>query len=69
VENAKTKLRKKNLDLIVLNEMSDQNSCFQSAKNKITVIDKFEHLTEYPMKEKSAIAKDIFDEILKRING
>src|SRR5690606_1071626 len=36
VENAKGKLRKKNLDLIVLNSLRDEGAGFQSDTNKVT---------------------------------
>ncbi|MBT5645789.1 MAG: bifunctional phosphopantothenoylcysteine decarboxylase/phosphopantothenate--cysteine ligase CoaBC, partial [Polaribacter sp.] len=39
-ENAKGKLKKKNLDLIVLNSLQDKGAGFATDTNKITIIDK-----------------------------
>ncbi|MBS22849.1 MAG: phosphopantothenoylcysteine decarboxylase, partial [Rhodobacterales bacterium] len=38
--NAKNKLEKKQLDAIILNSISDENTCFNSDKNKIHFITK-----------------------------
>ena len=40
IENAKLKIQKKNLDLIVLNSLQDEGAGFGKATNKITFIDK-----------------------------
>ena len=64
VENAKGKLRKKNLDLIVLNSLRDEGAGFQSDTNKVTLISDNKVLP-FPVKPKSEVAKDIFDFIIK----
>jgi phosphopantothenoylcysteine decarboxylase/phosphopantothenate--cysteine ligase len=66
LENAKAKLNRKNLDLIVLNSLQDKGAGFKKATNKVTIIDKLENITEYPLKPKNEVASDIFNEILKR---
>jgi len=66
MENAKAKLNRKNLDLIVLNSLQDKGAGFKKATNKVTIIDKSENITEYPLKPKNEVASDIFNEILKR---
>lgn len=68
VENAKLKLKKKNLDFIVLNSLNDKNAGFGYDTNKITIID-HNNSKEYPLKSKSEVAKDILDEIIKRLNA
>src|SRR5690606_17745039 len=40
IENARLKIRKKNLDLIVLNSLNDEGAGFGKDTNKITFIDK-----------------------------
>ena len=40
IENAITKLKKKNLDLIVLNSLQDKGAGFKKETNKVTIIDK-----------------------------
>ena len=66
--NAKTKLKKKNLDAIVLNSLVDKGAGFQHHTNKITFIPaKGKHKT-YPLKNKSEVDVDILYEIKLRIN-
>ncbi len=69
LENSKGKLKRKNLDLIVLNSLQDKGAGFKTATNKITLIDKLENISEFSLKSKTEVAKDIFNEILKQINA
>lgn len=64
-EYAKSKLKKKNLDLIVLNSLNDEGAGFGNPTNKVTFIDK--DFKSYPqeLKTKEAVAKDIIDQIVK----
>jgi len=66
LENAKTKLKKKNLDFIVLNSLQDKGAGFKKDTNKVTIIDKFENISEFSLKSKAAVAEDIFNEIFHR---
>lgn len=61
--NALHKLKSKNLDLIVLNVLSDAGAGFKHDTNKVTLIDKNEQQTEIPLKPKKAIALDISDAV------
>jgi phosphopantothenoylcysteine decarboxylase/phosphopantothenate--cysteine ligase len=65
--NAISKLKKKNLDLIVLNSLHDKGAGFKKSTNKVTIIDKFEKISEFSLKSKDEVADDILKEILKRI--
>ncbi len=67
LQNAIGKLQRKNLDLIVLNSLQDKGAGFATTTNKITIIDKQEKTTEFPLKSKTEVAKDIFVEILRRL--
>ncbi|RXP52284.1 bifunctional phosphopantothenoylcysteine decarboxylase/phosphopantothenate--cysteine ligase CoaBC [Lutibacter sp. HS1-25] len=67
IENAKAKLNKKNLDFIVLNSLQDSGAGFKGNTNKVTIIDKFENITEFSLKSKAAVAEDIFNKILQGI--
>ncbi len=69
VENAINKLRRKNLDLIVLNSLQDKGAGFKQLTNKVTIIDHVEKQTIYELKSKTDVASDIFGEILKRLNA
>ena len=69
LENAKSKLKSKNLDLIVLNSLKDKGAGFKIPTNKVTLIDKNEVITAFGVKSKSEVAQDIFNEIVKSINA
>lgn len=58
VENAKGKLHKKNLDMIVLNSLRDEGAGFQKDTNKIRLITAEEELP-FALKSKEEVAKDI----------
>lgn len=63
-KNAKSKLKRKNLDFIILNSLNDQGAGFKTDTNKITLITNSETI-RFKTKPKSEVAKDIFDHILK----
>lgn len=65
VGNALKKLRAKNLDLIVLNTLSDPGAGFKHTTNKVTIIDSKENLNEFPLKTKKEVASDISDAVEK----
>jgi len=69
LENAIGKLKKKNLDAIVLNSLNDKGAGFGKPTNKITFIDKNSGIKPFELKTKAEVAKDIFDEILKRYHA
>ena len=66
-EHAKDKLERKNFDFIVLNSLRDKGAGFGYDTNKITIIDK-EGATDYPLKSKQSVAKDIVDRLVKIIS-
>ena len=66
LENAKGKLQRKNLDMIVLNSLQDSGAGFAGNTNKITILDAANQQIDFGLKDKSAVASDIFSEILKR---
>jgi phosphopantothenoylcysteine decarboxylase/phosphopantothenate--cysteine ligase len=69
VANSIKKLKSKNLDLIVLNSLNDKGAGFGGKSNKVTLIDKNLVQTEFPLKSKADVAKDIMNELLKQINA
>lgn len=66
-ENALKKLRKKNLDAIVLNSLKDKGAGFKTKTNKITFIEKDGGIHPYDLKTKKEVASDIFDRIIAKI--
>ena len=63
--NAKEKLRRKNLDVIVLNSLANPRTCFRYDTNQVKVITASETLLETGVEDKNAIA----DQILTAINS
>lgn len=59
-ENAKGKLEKKNLDMIVLNSLRDEGAGFKNDTNKIKIFTKTEK-KEFDLKSKDDVAKDILN--------
>ncbi len=66
-ENAIKKLKLKNLDFIVLNSLNDAGAGFKTSTNKITIIDKDLVKTDFDLKTKEQVAKDICDKIASLI--
>jgi NAD(P)-dependent dehydrogenase (short-subunit alcohol dehydrogenase family) len=63
--HAQDKLRRKQLDFIVLNSLRDSGAGFRHDTNKVTIISA-SHAEEYPLKSKAEVAKDIVDELVRR---
>lgn len=61
--NAQDKMKRKKFDFIVLNSLNDKGAGFRHDTNKITIISPTEK-KEYPLKDKSACAVDIIDELI-----
>ncbi len=62
-ENAKNKLQKKNLDLIVLNSLNDKGAGFKGETNKVSLINHKLEIKTFELKSKKEVARDIFHEI------
>ncbi len=65
LENSKSKLSRKKLDMIVLNSLNNKGAGFQHNTNKITIIDKANNITDFELKDKNEVAKDIINKIIK----
>jgi phosphopantothenoylcysteine decarboxylase / phosphopantothenate---cysteine ligase len=68
VQNAHGKLMRKNLDFIVLNSLNDAGAGFRTDTNKITIIDKHTKTTNFELKSKTEVAKDIVDYMTTLMN-
>lgn len=66
-ENAKGKLERKNLDMIVLNSLRDKGAGFKADTNKIKIITKTEQ-KDFDLKSKEAVAGDIWDFVENKIS-
>lgn len=65
MENAKKKLEKKSLDLIVANDVSQSGAGFKSDTNQVTMISKDGKKEAYPMMTKEKVAENIIKNISK----
>jgi len=66
-QNAILKLKKKNLDFIVLNSLNDAGAGFKGNTNKITIIDHNLNKTTFDLKTKEEVARDICQKVAELI--
>jgi phosphopantothenoylcysteine decarboxylase/phosphopantothenate--cysteine ligase len=64
IENARTKLQKKQLDIIVANDITDADSGFGADTNKVTIIDKDGGVSDLPLMTKREVADKILDRVV-----
>ncbi|MBY0487451.1 MAG: bifunctional phosphopantothenoylcysteine decarboxylase/phosphopantothenate--cysteine ligase CoaBC [Flavobacteriaceae bacterium] len=69
IENAKLKIQKKNLDLIVLNSLQDEGAGFGKPTNKITFIDKNFNVEPMNLKSKEDVAIDILNKVINHYHA
>ena len=65
VTNAKTKVRSKNLDLIVANDVTDPDSGFGVDTNRVTLIDRGLQVEELPVMTKYEVGHRILDRVAR----
>lgn len=68
IANAKGKLQKKNLDMIVLNSLQDKGAGFMTDTNKVTIINRQGEIKEFSLKDKRGVASDIADMVESALN-
>jgi len=68
IDNAITKLKDKNLDLIIMNSLNNKGAGFEHDTNKITIIDKDYNQLDFELKSKKEVANDIINFIISK-NG
>ena len=64
-ENAAAKVRRKDLDLIVANDITDAASGFGSDTNRVTLIDRAFQVTELPLLTKGEVSHRILDRVVE----
>jgi phosphopantothenoylcysteine decarboxylase/phosphopantothenate--cysteine ligase len=62
-KHAMDKLKRKNLDFIVLNSLNDVGAGFGTDTNKITIIDKNNIIDKFELKSKQDVAIDIVEKL------
>ena len=65
VEHARSKLQKKNMDLMVLNSLREEGVGFGTDTNRVTMIDRFGNTDEFELKLKHQVAADLVDRVVK----
>ncbi len=65
VANARQKLEKKHLDLIVANDITDPSSGFGADTNKVTLIDRDGKIDSLPLLSKREVADKILDKVVE----
>ncbi|RDY24884.1 bifunctional phosphopantothenoylcysteine decarboxylase/phosphopantothenate--cysteine ligase CoaBC [Romboutsia maritimum] len=63
IENAKGKVKKKNLDFIVANDLTQEGSGFGVDTNIVKIIDREGDIIEYPKMKKEEVANVILDKV------
>lgn len=63
IENASLKIKKKNIDFIVANDLTKEGAGFGVDTNIVKIIDKECNITEYPKMKKEEVANIILDKI------
>jgi len=69
VEYAKEKLRKKNFDFIVANNVKESGAGFKTETNIVTIIDRDGSVKEYPIMSKEKVAEIILDKVKVLLNN
>ena len=67
LDNARAKLLRKKLDIIVLNSLREDGAGFGHNTNKITIIDHNNNIDKFELKSKEEAAKDILNKIVSMI--
>ena len=63
IQNARQKLKQKNLDMIVVNDITRQGAGFGTDTNAVTVLDRSGAVTDLPLMKKSEVAARILDNV------
>ena len=63
VANARDKIKRKGLDLIVANDITEKDCGFGTETNRVTIIDSKGKIEELPLLHKSEVAEKILDRV------
>jgi phosphopantothenoylcysteine decarboxylase/phosphopantothenate--cysteine ligase len=67
IQNATRKLKQKNLDMIVANNLLQEGAGFGGDTNAVTIIERSGRVTEIPVMQKSEVASRILDKIVELV--
>ena len=68
IEHAMGKLKRKNFDFIVVNDVSREGAGFKTDTNIASIIDKNGEIIEYPLMSKNELATVILDKVVELLN-
>ena len=68
VTNARQKLEKKQLDIIVANDITEQSSGFAVDTNKVTMIDREGQVEDLPLLTKREVADKVLDRVVSLLS-
>ena len=68
VSNAISKLKRKNLDMIILNSLRDEGAGFGHETNRISIIDRNNNIDKFELKTKGEVASDILHKIISLLH-
>ncbi len=69
IQNAQDKLKRKNVDLIVANNVADPGVGFGHDTNAVTLISRNDPPREVPLADKRLIAREVLDSVVRIRNG
>ena len=69
INNARSKLKNKNLDLIVANDVCMEGAGFESDTNIVKILDRKGSIEELPLMSKEEVAEKILDRVVKIKTG
>lgn len=64
LQNAKSKLERKNFDMVVLNSLRDKGAGFKGDTNKVTILTHNADPVQYPLMSKRLVAVEIIDKLV-----
>ena len=67
IENAKSKMQRKNLDFIIANDVKKEGAGFGTDTNIVTIIPRQGEIEPLPVMKKSEVSRAVFDRISKRL--
>jgi phosphopantothenoylcysteine decarboxylase/phosphopantothenate--cysteine ligase len=68
VNHAQEKMRRKNMDLMVLNSLQDEGAGFGTDTNRVTLIERNGKVDRYELKPKSQVAADLVQRVINMMD-
>ena len=68
LENAKSKLKSKQLDLVIANDITQENSGFDADTNKVAFLDQSGSIEELPLMSKDEVASQLLERLSKMLS-